>query len=61
MRPMTPDGMPIAGEVPGVSGLYVHGGHGSIGMMTAPATARWLVNGDLDELRALDPGRFEGR
>jgi glycine/D-amino acid oxidase-like deaminating enzyme len=58
MRPMTPDGMPLAGAVPGVDGLLVHGGHGSIGMMTAPAIARWLVEGDEGELAALNPARF---
>jgi glycine/D-amino acid oxidase-like deaminating enzyme len=58
MRPMTPDGMPLAGAVPGVDGLLVHGGHGSIGMMTAPAIARWLVEGDGRELAALNPARF---
>jgi glycine/D-amino acid oxidase-like deaminating enzyme len=60
MRPLTPDGMPLAGPVPGCEGLFVHGGHGSIGMMTAPATARWLVEGNGEELAKLDPGRFEG-
>ena len=58
MRPMTPDGMPIAGPVPGVEGLFVHGGHGSIGMMTAPAIARWLAQGIADELGGLRPDRF---
>lgn len=64
MRPMTPDGMPVAGAL-GPDGLYVHGGHGSIGMMTAPAIAGWLaahmlgdeVGSDLDRLT---PRRFEG-
>ncbi|HEX6547886.1 MAG TPA: FAD-dependent oxidoreductase [Candidatus Dormibacteraeota bacterium] len=59
MRPLTPDGMPVAGPVAGSEGLFVHGGHGSIGMMTAPATARWLVEGNADELAKLDPARFE--
>ena len=58
MRPMTPDGMPLVGEAPGPAGLHVHGGHGSIGMMTAPATARWLVEGDRAELDRLSPARF---
>lgn len=60
LRPMTPDGLPVAGAFEGV---YVHGGHGSLGMQAAPATAAWLA-ADLcgeptpptyDELR---PGRF---
>lgn len=61
LRPITPDGRPVAGRTLG--GLWVHGGHGAIGMQAAPATARWLAaamlgdepNADLD---ALAPGRF---
>jgi len=64
LRPMTPDGMPIAGAAgPGAEGLYLHGGHGSIGMMSAPATARWLAQAILegkapDELAEFRPDRF---
>ena len=62
MRPLTPDGMPLAGKT-ATEGVYVHGGHGSIGMMSAPAIARWLVQDILDgpadpELARYDPGRF---
>ncbi|MGH7903542.1 MAG: NAD(P)/FAD-dependent oxidoreductase [Candidatus Dormibacteraceae bacterium] len=62
MRPMTPDGMPLAGTLE-PAGLHVHGGHGSIGMMTAPATARWLADAicgadPAPELAALAPARF---
>jgi D-hydroxyproline dehydrogenase subunit beta len=42
MRPMTPDGLPIVGSA-GIDGLFVHGGHGSIGMQSAPGTARMLA------------------
>jgi len=64
MRPMTPDGMPIVGAGED-EGLFLHGGHGSIGMMAAPATARWLAQEILDgeaplELAPLRPGRFVG-
>jgi glycine/D-amino acid oxidase-like deaminating enzyme len=60
LRPMTPDGLPIAGSHDGV---WVHGGHGSLGMQAAPATAAWLaaaMHGEpvpptFDELR---PERF---
>jgi glycine/D-amino acid oxidase-like deaminating enzyme len=60
LRPMTPDGLPVAGVADGV---YVHGGHGSLGMQAAPATAAWLaasMHGEptpatFDDLR---PGRF---
>jgi glycine/D-amino acid oxidase-like deaminating enzyme len=40
LRPMTPDGLPVAGSADGV---WVHGGHGSLGMQAAPATAAWLA------------------
>ena len=42
LRPMTVDGLPIAGRSP-VEGVWVHGGHGSLGMQAAPATAEWLA------------------
>ncbi|MGO8951685.1 MAG: NAD(P)/FAD-dependent oxidoreductase [Ktedonobacterales bacterium] len=61
-RPMMADGLPVAGEMP-IAGLYVHGGHGSLGMQSAPATARWLANVMLGRSAAaerpwLDPLRF---
>ena len=42
-RPMTPDGLPIVGATHR-EGLYVHGGHGSLGMQSAPATAKQLAS-----------------
>jgi D-hydroxyproline dehydrogenase subunit beta len=62
LRPMTPDGMPLAGPG-GPTGLWIHGGHGSIGMMTAPAIAGWLAkaiveNVEVHELADLRMGRF---
>jgi len=62
LRPMTPDGMPLAGPA-GPLGLWVHGGHGSIGMMTAPAIAGWLATAIVDgtevpELADFRLGRF---
>jgi sarcosine oxidase subunit beta len=63
LRPMTPDGLPIAGPTD-IEGLYVHGGHASLGMQAAPATARWLAAAMTGEetdplLARLDPRRFE--
>ena len=62
LRPMTPDGMPLAGPA-GPVGLWVHGGHGSIGMMTAPAIAGWLAKAIVEgtavaELAEFRMGRF---
>jgi glycine/D-amino acid oxidase-like deaminating enzyme len=42
MRPMTPDGLPVVGRT-AIEGLFLHGGHGSIGMQSAPWTARLLA------------------
>ena len=63
-RPMLPDGLPVAGRTP-LDGLYVHGGLGSIGMHSGPATARWLADavaggaGEPD-LPWLTPARLPG-
>jgi D-hydroxyproline dehydrogenase subunit beta len=62
LRPMTPDGLPLAGPTE-TDGLLIHGGHASLGMQAAPATAAWLaawMHGEqapsaFDELR---PDRF---
>jgi D-hydroxyproline dehydrogenase subunit beta len=62
LRPMTPDGLPLAGPA-AADGLLIHGGHASLGMQAAPATAAWLaawmhgepVPAAFDELR---PDRF---
>lgn len=43
MRPMTPDGMPIIGEVPGVRNLTISTGHQMLGLGLAPATAHELA------------------
>jgi D-hydroxyproline dehydrogenase subunit beta len=65
LRPTAPDGLPVVGRVPGMEGLFVHGGHTSLGMQAAPATAMWLADEICgrpvpDWYRALDPGRFTG-
>jgi D-amino-acid dehydrogenase len=43
MRPMTPDGMPIIGAVPGVRNLYISTGHQMLGLGLAPASAHELA------------------
>jgi glycine/D-amino acid oxidase-like deaminating enzyme len=63
LRPMTPDGLPLVGAA-GVDGLYIHGGHASLGMQAAPATANWLarhLHGEPvpDTFTELEPNRFE--
>jgi glycine/D-amino acid oxidase-like deaminating enzyme len=62
-RPVTDDGVPLVGRVPGVTGAYVAAGHGPWGMLNAPATglalAELIAEGAATsvDLRAFDPGR----
>ena len=43
LRPMTPDGMPVIGALPGVRNLYVSTGHQMLGLGLAPASAHELA------------------
>jgi glycine/D-amino acid oxidase-like deaminating enzyme len=63
-RPVTDDGLPLIGRVPGLLGAYVATGHGPWGILNAPATglalAELITEGapssvDLDPF---DPGRL---
>ena len=62
-RPVTDDGLPLIGGVPGVAGAYVATGHGPWGMLNAPATglalAELMTDGKASsvDLRAFDPAR----
>lgn len=40
MRPMTPDGLPIIGRLPGTTNAFVSTGHGMMGVTLAPGSAR---------------------
>jgi glycine/D-amino acid oxidase-like deaminating enzyme len=63
-RPVTDDGLPLIGRVPGLAGAFVATGHGPWGMLNAPATGRALaeliVDGasSLVDLRPFDPARL---
>ena len=73
-RPVTEDGLPLMGRVPGVDGAYVATGHSVWGMLNAPATgeamAELIVDGaahhidlapfDPGRLRPFDPARLRG-
>ena len=48
LRPMTPDGLPVVGEVPGSRGLFVAAGHGMLGVSLAPVTAELLTSAVLE-------------
>jgi glycine/D-amino acid oxidase-like deaminating enzyme len=63
-RPVTDDGLPLIGPVPGVAGAFVATGHGPWGMLNAPATgealAELIVEGVASsvDLRSFDPARL---
>jgi D-amino-acid dehydrogenase len=63
MRPLTPDGLPLIGRLPGYRNAYVATGHGMIGVTMAPVTgeliAEMVVDGRDPRIAApFDPARF---
>ncbi len=63
MRPLTPDGLPVIGLLPGFRNLAVASGHAMLGVTLAPATAEavadLIVTGHApDVLGPFDPARF---
>ena len=73
-RPVTEDGLPLIGALPGIDGAYVATGHSVWGMLNAPATGEAMSELILDgaprqvdlgpfapgRLRPLDPARLRG-
>jgi glycine/D-amino acid oxidase-like deaminating enzyme len=61
-RPLSVDGRPLIGRVPGVDGLWIAAGHGPWGISTGPASGRLLSELVLGRVAAppaaLDPARF---
>jgi glycine/D-amino acid oxidase-like deaminating enzyme len=63
-RPVTDDGLPLIGRIPGLRGAFVATGHGPWGMLNAPATgqalAELIVDGSAKsvDLAAFDPARL---
>ena len=63
-RPVTQDGLPMIGEVPGAAGAYVATGHSVWGILNAPATgeaiAELITDGAAQhvDLSFFEPGRF---
>ena len=47
-RPLTVDGVPLIGPVPGAPGAYLATGHASWGILNAPATGRMVAEMILD-------------
>jgi D-amino-acid dehydrogenase len=44
LRPMTPDGLPVIGQLPELRNVYVASGHGMLGLTLAPSTAELVVD-----------------
>jgi glycine oxidase len=64
LRPATPDGLPVAGAVPGMPAVYAFTGHFRNGFLLAPHGAHMAAQEILegraqDLLAALRPGRFQ--
>ena len=58
-RPVTEDGLPLIGAVPGVEGGYVAAGHSVWGILNAPATGEAIADLILDGApRTLDLSPF---
>ena len=56
MRPLTPDGLPVIGRLPGADNVWLATGHQMLGVTLAPATARLLAARMLGKRDpALDP------
>ena len=65
-RPITPDGLPVIGRLPGFENLLVASGHAMLGVTLAPVTgeaiAELLTNDQpIERLAPFDPGRFSRR
>lgn len=63
LRPMTPDGIPTIGPLPGAANVIVATGHAMLGISLAPVTGKLvtdLVNGTItqNDIPALAPDRF---
>lgn len=66
MRPLTPDGLPAVGRVPGHENLFVATGHAMLGVTLGPVTAVAIADlmraGSSEiNLSAFDPARFAAR
>lgn len=57
-RPTTPDGLPYIGAVPARRDVWVAAGHEGLGVTTAPATARLLLDLLLQRPPSLDPAPY---
>lgn len=58
LRPGSPDGLPIVGEVPGVQGAFVATGHGPTGLMLGPFSGKVVADLACGEEPAVDLSAF---
>lgn len=63
MRPMTPDGLPVMGLIPGLQNAYIASGHGMVGVAMAPPTGKIMADiissGQTDiDITPFSPERF---
>jgi len=55
-RPMSPDDLPLVGEVSSIPGLYLHTGHGTLGWTLSLATAECVAQAVCDRIAGKVPG-----
>jgi D-amino-acid dehydrogenase len=65
-RPMTPDGLPLIGALPGHPRLFVASGHNMLGLTLAPSTGRVIADlvtfGETSvDIAPFSPARFAWR
>ena len=61
LRPMSADGLPLLGRVPGFENAHLAGGHGRNGILLTPITAALMADAILNNApipTAFDPARF---
>ena len=58
LRPGTPDNIPRIRQHPNIKGLFINAGHFRNGVVTAPASAKLLVNLMLNKPPILDPAPY---
>ncbi len=63
LRPMSLDGLPLLGRIPGFENAYLAGGHGRNGILLTPITGQIMADAILNGTApptAFDPARFGG-
>jgi D-amino-acid dehydrogenase len=57
-RPMTFDGLPCIGAVPGLRNAFVAAGHGMLGISTSPGTGKLLAELVTGQAPHLNPAPY---